>query len=138
MGISMGKTGRSELSEINITPMIDVLLVLLVIFMIAQQVLMKSIDIQLPKDIPPEQQKNLDQDNIVLEMDPGDVFRVNTKPVPRPQLASYLTQIYTGRPKKVIFVKADGAVKYQDVIGAIDIARGAGVKVIGQVLPPAT
>ncbi len=136
MGISMGKTGRSELSEINITPMIDVLLVLLVIFMIAQQVLMKSIDIQLPKDLPPnQQQQQQDQDNIVLEMEPGNVFKVNTKPVPRPQLSSYLTQVYTGRPKKVIFVKVDGQVKYQDYIWAIDIARGAGVKVVGAVLP---
>jgi biopolymer transport protein ExbD len=137
MGISMGKTGRSELSEINITPMIDVLLVLLVIFMIAQQVLMKSVDIQLPKDLPPnEQQQQQDKDNIVLEMEPG-VIKVNTKPVPKPQLASYLTQIYTGRPKKVIFVKADGRVLYQDVIWAIDVARGAGVKVVGAVLPTA-
>ncbi len=135
MGVSMGKTGRSEVSDINITPMIDVLLVLLVIFMIAQQVLMKSIDIQLPKDVPPDQQQQQSQENIVLEMEPGNVFKVNTKPVPRPQLASYLTQIYTGRPKKVSFIKADGRVKYQDVIWAIDVARGAGVKVVGAVLP---
>ncbi len=133
MGVSMGKTGRSEVSDINITPMIDVLLVLLVIFMIAQQVLMKSIDIQLPKDQqnPPAQQ---DQDNIILEIDPGG-YKVNTKPVTREQLGPFLTQIYTGRPKKVIFVKADGRVKYQTVIEAMDLARGAGVKVIGQVLP---
>ena len=133
MGVSMGKTGRSEVSDINITPMIDVLLVLLVIFMLAQQVLMKSVDIQLPKDekTPPT---NPDQDNIILEIDPG-VYKVNTKPMTKEQLGPFLTQIYTGRPKKVIFVKADGRVKYQDVIGAMDLARGAGVKVIGAVLP---
>ncbi len=136
MGVSMGKTGRSEVSDINITPMIDVLLVLLVIFMIAQQVLMKAIDIQLPKDTPPNQQVQQDPDNIILEIDPGGVYRVNTRPLSRAQLAPFLTQIYTGRPKKVIFVKADGQVKYQNVIEAIDLARGAGVKVIGQVLPP--
>lgn len=135
MGVSMGKTGRSELSEINITPMIDVLLVLLVIFMIAQQVMMKSIDIQLPKDPDPNQQSNPDPDVIIMEIEPGGVYKVNTRPMNKAQLAPFLQQTYTGRPKKVIFVKANGAVKYQDVIGAIDIARGAGVKVIGQVLP---
>lgn len=135
MGVSMGKTGRSELSEINITPMIDVLLVLLVIFMIAQQVMMKSIDIQLPKDPDPNEQSNPDPDVIIMEIEPGGVYKVNTRPMNKAQLGPFLQQTYTGRPKKVIFVKANGAVKYQDVIGAIDLARGAGVKVIGQVLP---
>ncbi len=134
MGISMGKTGRSEVSDINITPMIDVLLVLLVIFMLAQQVLMKSVDVQLPKDQPNQPQQPQDQDNIILEIDP-DGYKVNTKPVAEAGLAPFLTQIYTGRPKKVIFVKADGRVKYQQVIHAMDVARGAGVKVIGAVLP---
>ena len=134
MGVSMGKTGRSELSEINITPMIDVLLVLLVIFMLAQQVLMKSVDIQLPKDQPNQPQQPQDQDNIILEIDP-DGYKVNTRPLTEAQLGPFLTQIYTGRPKKVIFVKADGRVKYQQVIHAMDVARGAGVKVIGAVLP---
>ena len=137
MGISMGKTGRSEVSDINITPMIDVLLVLLVIFMLAQQVLMKTVDIQLPKDLPPNQQAQQDPDNIILEIEPG-VYKVNTKPVTREQLGPFLTQTYTGRPKKVIFVKADGRVTYQTVIEAMDIARGAGVKVIGAVLPATT
>lgn len=134
MGISMGKTGRSEVSDINITPMIDVLLVLLVIFMLAQQVLMKSVDIQLPKDQPNQPNQPQDQDNIILEIDP-DGYKVNTRPLTEAQLGPFLTQIYTGRPKKVIFVKADGRVKYQKVIGAMDMARGAGVKVIGAVLP---
>ncbi len=138
MGVSMGKTGRSEVSDINITPMIDVLLVLLVIFMIAQQVLMKSIDIQLPKDPDPNVQQTPDPDVIIMEIEPGGVYKVNTRPMNVQQLGPFLQQTYTGRPKKVIFVKANGAVKYQDVIGAIDIARGAGVKVIGQVLPTAS
>ena len=131
MGVSMGKTGRSEVSDINITPMIDVLLVLLVIFMLAQQVLMKAVDIQLPKDAEANQPQNQDPDNIIMEIEPGGVFRVNTRPLTKAQLPSFLTQTYTGRPKKVIFVKADGRVKYQDVIWAIDMARGAGWERVG-------
>ncbi|MBX6366297.1 MAG: biopolymer transporter ExbD [Gemmatimonadetes bacterium] len=136
MGISMGKTGRSEVAEINMTPMIDVLLVLLVIFMIAQPLLQKSIDVQLPVDKPSTQSAPSTQ--IVLEIDADGSFKVNTKPVAKGELESFLRDLYTGRPDKILFVKADGNVLYQDVIGAMDAARGAGVKVLGAVMEPMT
>lgn len=134
MGISMGKTGSSEVADINMTPMIDVLLVLLVIFMIAQPLLQKTMDVQLPKEeknptnAPPTAQ-------IILQIAPGDQYKINTVPVAKAQLQERLTQIYANRPQKVIFVKAEPEVVYQDVIAAMDAARGAGVKVIGAVLP---
>ena len=134
MGISMGKTGRSEVSDINITPMIDVLLVLLVIFMLAQQVMLRSIDIQLPVDR--DRNPNAVQaTQIILEIGADGSYKINTQPVPRDQLAARLKEIYTGRPDKVLLVKADGQVTYGDVIAAMDVARGAGVKVLGSVLP---
>ena len=135
MGISMGKTGRSEVAEINMTPMIDVLLVLLVIFMIAQPLLQKTMDVQLPKEEknPNPQQQNLAQ--IILQIAPGGQFKINTVAVPRASLEQKLIEIYRNRPQKIIFVKADPDVVYQDVIAAMDAARGAGVKVIGAVLP---
>lgn len=137
MGISMGKTGRSEVADINMTPMIDVLLVLLVIFMIAQPLLQKSIDVQLPVDRP-NQPSNPNNTQIVLEIGPDGGFKVNTKPVAKSELESFLRTLYTGRPDKVLFVKADDNVVYQDVIGAMDAARGAGVKVLGAVMQPMT
>ncbi|HET9983854.1 MAG TPA: biopolymer transporter ExbD [Longimicrobiales bacterium] len=137
MGISMGKTGRSEVADINMTPMIDVLLVLLVIFMIAQPLLQKSIDVQLPVD-KPNQPSNPNNTQIVLEIGPDGGLKVNTKPVAKGELESFLRTLYTGRPDKVLFVKADDNVVYQDVIGAMDAARGAGVKVLGAVMQPMT
>ena len=134
MGISMGKTGSSEVSDINMTPMIDVLLVLLVIFMIAQPLLQKTMDVQLPKEeknptaAPPTAQ-------IILQIAPGNQYKINTVPVAKAQLEARLKQIYENRPQKIIFVKAEPEVVYQDVIAAMDAARGAGVKVIGAVLP---
>lgn len=134
MGISMGKTGRNDMSEINMTPMIDVLLVLLVIFMIAQPMLQKTMDIQLPKE-EQTQQQTPPTAQIILQIAANGQLKINQLSVPKAQLQAKLTEIYRNRPQKIIFVKADPEVVYQDVISAMDAARGAGVKVIGAVLP---
>jgi biopolymer transport protein TolR len=134
MGISMGKTGSSSVSDINMTPMIDVLLVLIVIFMIAQPMMQKTMDIQLPKE-ERNPQNAPPSTNIVLQIEQGGVYKINTMQVSRAQLAQKLIEIYANRPQKVIFVKAAPDIVYQDVIAAMDAARGAGVKVIGAVLP---
>jgi biopolymer transport protein ExbD len=67
----------------------------------------------------------------VLEVFPGDRFLVNKEPLTRATLGKRLKEIYDGRPEKIIFVKGDPKNKYSDVIFAMDVARGAGVKVIG-------
>jgi biopolymer transport protein ExbD len=128
--MSGGNPGSSLSNEINVTPMIDVLLVLLIIFMMVIPMSRKAIDLQLPDPTPDNTNSGPPPSQIVLEVLPGGTFRINTQPVAKADLAKKLKEIYDGRPDKIIFVKGDPAVKYSDVISAMDAARGSGVKVI--------
>ena len=118
-------------NEPNVTPMIDVLLVLLIIFMLVVPMSRKAIDLQLPDPNDQQTSATPPPDQIVLEVFPGDKYMINKQPVTKADLLKKLTDVYKDRPEKIIFVKGDPKVKYADVIYAMDVARGAGVKVIG-------
>jgi biopolymer transport protein TolR len=131
MAMSSGGGQGSLQNEINVTPMIDVLLVLLIIFMMVIPMSRKAIDLQLPDPTPDNTNSGPPPSQIVLEVLPGNVFKINSQPVDKAGLPKRLKEIYDPRPDKIIFVKGDPAVKYSDVVWAMDVARGAGVKVIG-------
>ena len=130
MAMGSGNATEGLTNEINVTPMIDVLLVLLIIFMMVIPMSRKAIDLQLPDPTPDDTNQGPPPSQIVLEVLPGDVFKVNSQAIPKNELQKRLKEIYDPRPDKIIFVKGDPAVKYSDVIAAMDMARGAGVKVI--------
>ena len=133
--MAMSSGGGAGLSnDINVTPMIDVLLVLLIIFMAVLPSMRKAIDIQLPDPNPTVAPANANSNQIVLEVKPGGVFAINSEAQTKDHLATRLKEIYDPRPEKIIFVKGAPGVPYGDVIFAMDVARGAGVKIIG--IPP--
>ena len=131
MSMSAGGSNPGEVSsEINVTPMIDVLLVLLIIFMITQPLSRMAMDVQVtPPDTPQTNQQPSFQS--VLELRDDGTYAINSQPYPKEQLDAQLHAIYDARPAKLMFVKAGPNRIYQDVIEAMDIARGAGVQVIG-------
>ena len=131
MGMSVGGKGGGYNSEPNMVPMIDILLVLLIIFMMIIPMGRKAFDVQLPDPTaekpPPDQKVN----QIVLEVNPGEQYLINKTPVAKSDLYNELRKIYDPRPEKILFIKGDPEVIYQDVIFGMDQARGAGVKVLG-------
>jgi biopolymer transport protein ExbD len=133
MAMSTGKA--RTMADPNMTPMIDVLLVLLVIFILAQQVLQRSIDVQLPVDKEDQEAPSLAP--IVLEIDASGAMFLNKTYVTEPQLPGMLTQVYTDRSDKLLFIKALKGVTYGNVLHVMDIAKGSGVEVLGAMLPTA-
>ncbi len=130
MAMSSGGGAGEVSSEINVTPMIDVLLVLLIIFMITQPLSRMVMDVQVPPPDTP-QTNTPPSAQIVLELLADGSYAINSQPYPKDQLEAQLHAIYDPRPVKLMFVKAAPTRIYQDVVEAMDIARGAGVQVIG-------
>src|SRR4051812_21465379 len=136
MSIKLPQETTSFKNEPNVVPMIDVLLVLLIIFMMQIPLNRMAMDVQVPSDEKAKKQQQTKSDQIVLELLENGGYAINTKPVSKPGLDAELHTIYDQRPAKLMFIKAAPQRRYQDVVEAMDIARGAGVQVIGFV-PPA-
>jgi biopolymer transport protein TolR len=130
--MQVSDSGGGVLNEPNVVPMIDVLLVLLIIFMMQIPLQRKAMDTQVPPVQQKEQEEDAsDSDQIVLELRADGSFAINNETVAEATLDARLHQIYANRPAKLMFMKPARNRKYLEIMRIMDIARGAGVQVIG-------
>lgn len=133
MTMSNGNSG-SMASEINVTPMIDVLLVLLIIFMVIVPALSKGDAVSAPKHATGDHETAVVLE--VLKGAAGDTsFKINQQEIARQDLAARLTKIYANRAQRVLFVKGDDKLRFSEIAQVIDLGHSVGVGHIGLMTP---
>jgi len=132
MSMAVGGGSGGPKADINMTPMIDVLLVLIIIFMVITPLTPKGLEALVPQPPPPNAKPNLsDQRTVVIVIDKDHNMQINSESVAEANLQTRLEEIFKTRAERVVFVKGDGSLEFRWVAKAIDIAHGAGIDRVG-------
>jgi biopolymer transport protein ExbD len=138
MGMSVGESKGGAMAEMNVVPLIDILLVLLIIFMVITPLTPKGMDALVPQPNPNQQnQQDIDNKTVVVQViadpkaDDKPKLKINNEEVTWEALGTRMGDIFKERAEKVAFVKGDNDVMFRDVARAIDIMRGAGIDKVG-------
>jgi biopolymer transport protein ExbD len=124
MGMVVGKKGI--VANINITPYIDILLVLLIIFMVAAPLKQHDHPVRVPQPAPKVQPKDVKPDSIIVDMDLDHTIKLNNQAITLDKLESTLTAVFSRRAVKNMFVRGDSSLPYGDVFVLLDIGRRSG------------
>ena len=137
MAANVNRSGGSRLSEINVTPLVDVMLVLLVIFMVTAPLLeqhQSQVNVDLPQVAAAP--SSVAEDAVVITVDRGRRLFINDHPIARAELKGKLTGLFKTRARKEIFLRADQAVSYGEVVKTMAAIREAGITRLNMVTDP--
>ena len=134
MGVSRPGPTHQPLSEINVTPFVDVMLVLLVIFMVTAPMMLQGVDVDLPETLT--QPLRVKDEPLILTVKKDGKYYVGRKEIPLVVLRQKLEAIFEGRDSKEIFLRADKDAPYGVVVKALAAAREAGAKQLGMITEP--
>ena len=134
MGMDVGGHSGGPKSEINVTPLVDVMLVLLIIFMILQPMLQMGYDVNVPPNQPADSQPQVTQDQIIISLTAANEIFLNKERVDRSNLPIRLQEVLRNRGNKPVFFSCEDAVKYDKAMEIMDIVRNNGAKNVGIVM----
>jgi len=132
---SRSNNSRETMSQINVTPLVDVMLVLLVIFMVTAPMMQQGVQVNLPK----AETKSLPapEESVIVSIERSGTVFINSAAVPAGELRSRLAEMFASKSKKEVFLKADKDVPYGDVVKTMAEIKGAGIERLGMVTEPA-
>lgn len=130
MSMNVGGGGGIK-SEINVTPLVDVVLVLLIIFMVVQPMLQMGYEVETPPEIKVTQPQPPDPNQIIIMMDVDGRTYINKQEIPKAQFAERLRLALKNREKKLAFFAANGNLSYEKVVAFMDLCRDAGAQNLG-------
>ena len=132
MSMTVGGGSGKAICDMNVTPFIDVLLVLLIIFMVIAPVTPKGLNALVPQPAPPGAQASAaDTRTVVIQVNKNGSLMINQEPIEPLRLGARLEDIFKTRQERVVFVEGDPDLEYQSVAKVIDIAHGAGIDKVG-------
>ena len=130
MSMDVGSSGGIK-SEINVTPLVDVVLVLLIIFMVIQPMLQMGYEVETPPEVKSATPPPQNSEQVIIRMDADGKTFINKAEIPRTQFAERLRTAMTGREKKLAFFAADGELSYEKVVEFMDLCRNNGAQNLG-------